>query len=212
MRSLLRAVVAVGVGTASLFAAVGNAAADPVQNRNQLIVTFDDLAEGTEDFSFLAFNDFRNQIFGGTVNVPILGWARSAPNVYVGTRMGFRLADPFNYSWPAVGAYFTGTENITVTLFSYDRDGATEVAVHSSTIPTYAANHWFSFGEGPMHYTFTSAVFESAAPFQIDNLTLGLPDVGYGIPEPATWVSLLGGFALAGGALRRRKAMTRAIA
>lgn len=213
MRSLLRAVVAVGVGTASLFAAVENAAADPVENGYQLIVTFDDLAQGTQNFSFEAFGLFRNNIFGGVVSGSApFGPAKSTPNVYVGTRMGFDLEDPFNYCWPAVGLYVTGTEAITVKLFEYNSEEGRDEVVYTTTIAAGAANQWFVLGTGPMQYFFTSAIFESTESFQIDNLTLGLPDVVFGIPEPATWVSLLGGFALAGGVLRRRKAMTRAIA
>lgn len=40
----------------------------------------------------------------------------------------------------------------------------------------------------------------------------GQPAVAGGVPEPATWAMLVGGFGLVGGALRRRRATTLAIA
>ena len=40
----------------------------------------------------------------------------------------------------------------------------------------------------------------------------GQPSVAGGVPEPATWAMLVGGFGLAGGALRRRRTATLALA
>ena len=48
----------------------------------------------------------------------------------------------------------------------------------------------------------TRAVFSSTDTFAIDDFTLGLIDVGPGIPEPASWAMMIMGFGLAGAAQR----------
>ena len=40
-----------------------------------------------------------------------------------------------------------------------------------------------------------------------DNITFGSATPGNGVPEPATWAMMIGGLALTGAAMRRRKAV-----
>lgn len=189
-----------------LAAAVALTAAAPVlADNNQIIINFDDLAAGTGDFSFDAFGNplFRNTIFGGVITIATLADpAMSGMQVYRGTAIGFRLDDPFDFSWPAIGAFVTGSAPITLTLKAYDQALTTEVVVFTGSVAGGTTNFYFG-NDGPGD--FTSALFESTEAFSIDNLTFGLVDVPPGIPEPATWLLLLGGFALVGAAMRRPK-------
>jgi len=54
-----------------------------------------------------------------------------------------------------------------------------------------------------------SVVFGGTANQQVfDDFTFGSTIVGGGVPEPATWAMMIGGFALAGAAMRRRRTAT----
>ena len=193
-----------GIATACVIALAG---AVPARADTQLIIDFDNLSIGTGQFSVDAFGDpnFTNTIFGGTVGAATLADpAVSGTQLYRGTSIGFRLSDPFNYSWPAVGAFVTGTGPITLTLKSYDADLGEEVAVFTSSI-NGGVSVYLGGGSSTTPGFYTSALFESASTFSLDDLTLGLVDVPPGIPEPATWAMMIGGFGITGGAMRHRR-------
>jgi hypothetical protein len=151
-------------------------------------------------------------IVAGTVAYP----AVSSPDVLsVGydTQTGqydFTIAvfDPLNISWPALGAYVTGAAAVTANFYAYNYDTLTEDFVGS--VQTAGPNDLGSGGTPNTYLGFTDeteltlAVFSSSQAFTLDDVTLGLPDVGPGIPEPATWALMLVGFGAVGAALRRR--------
>jgi len=59
--------------------------------------------------------------------------------------------------------------------------------------------------------TAKSVVFGGAADFiAFDDITLGSATAGGGVPEPATWALMIGGFGLAGATLRRRRSAVAA--
>lgn len=192
-----------------LMAACVLAAATPALAEGyQVVVGFDDRPIGTENFSFKAFGDaaFTNSIFGGTITTATLADpAVSGTQVYVGTAIGFRLSDPFNYSWPAVGAFVTGSAPITLTLRGYDYAQGAEVVVSTTGLPGGTLKTYLGVGDEVEPGYFTSALFESTEAFSIDDLTLGLVNVGPGIPEPGTWALLVIGFGLVGGAMRKSR-------
>jgi len=137
---------------------------------------------------------------------------------YSGTRLlavnsDFQIAtaDPDNISWPAFGAFVTGSAVVTARFYAYDPDTGLQDLV--ATLQTSGANYVGS-GASPDQYlgytnpepaaVLTLADYSSTEPFTLDDVTLGLVDGPIGIPEPSTWAMLLMGFFGLGAALRRR--------
>jgi hypothetical protein len=59
--------------------------------------------------------------------------------------------------------------------------------------------------------TAKSVVFGGSANFiGFDDITLGSATAGGGVPEPASWALMIGGFGLAGATLRRRRSAVAA--
>lgn len=188
---------------ACALAVAAPAAAQPYQ----IILNFDDLPVGSGVPTFNAFGDplFGNTISGGIVAAATPGDpAVSGSHIFRGTKIGFTLSDPFNYCWPAIGAFVTGTAPITLTLLEYNPETGEEEVAFVTSVGGGTTNFYLSGGD-IVPGTFTSGWFTSTAEFSMDDLTLGLVDVPYGIPEPATWGLLIGGFAISGAALRGRR-------
>ena len=156
-------------------------------------------------------------IVSGTAPYP----AVSAPDVLsVGydtqaAQYDFTIAvfDPLNISWPALGAYVTGAAAVTADFYAYNYDTLTEDLVGS--VQTAGPNFLGSGGLPNTYLGFTDytaltyAVFSSSKPFTLDDVTLGLPDVGPGIPEPAAWALMLVGFGALGAVLRAQRRPTQ---
>lgn len=179
---------------------------------DQIVIDFDDLDAGTGGFTFNAFGHplFENMVFGGIVSAATaLDPAVSGPHVYLGTSIGFNLTDPFDFSWPGIGAFFTTRAPVTVTLSAYDYALPGETGVFTTVLPAGVTNFYFGFGSVALPGSFTSARFESAESFSIDDFTFGLVGVAPGIPEPASWAMMIAGLSLAGASLRHRRMLVR---
>jgi len=79
--------------------------------------------------------------------------------------------------------------------------------LYLNPIPSnYPYNNWGIYftatQAGNVHFDLVTGGADNVGPI-IDNVQL---DVTPGVPEPATWAMMIGGFALAGAAMRRRKA------
>ena len=187
------------------------AAAEPVPiivNGFQIIVNFDNVDIGTTEFVTASF--IANRIDGGgivasTIEHPAVSGDRLMGGTSIGFTVGPARQDLVDYSWPGVGAFVTGTAPIVLTLSAYDYDLDSEVVVGSIVAAAGVVNFRLSTEDGFGGGFFTSARFTSDAYFTLDDLAIGLPDVGPGIPEPATWALLIGGFGLTGSAMRRRR-------
>lgn len=186
-------------------AAASATRADIVTVGFQEIETFEGRALGATNLTVgLAFGNF---VSGGTVVLGVpANPARSGDQVYGGFSLQVLVEDVIDYSWPAIGGYVTGDGEITLRAFDYDPDTGLEEELPSVSVFGGGPHYFLSIGSEAEPRFITRAVFSSASYFTLDDLTLGLPTVGPGIPEPATWAVLITGFALTGGALRRRRA------
>jgi hypothetical protein len=79
-----------------------------------------------------------------------------------------------------------------------------DVVAYTTILPGGMDKAYFGVGDAWYPQIWTRALFESSVAFSIDDLRLGLVDVPAGVPEPASWAMLIGGFGLAGANLRRR--------
>jgi hypothetical protein len=118
------------------------------------------------------------------------------------------VQDPFNISWPAMGAYVTGSDVVYADFYEYDPDLGDNRLF--ATLQTDSANFegsggtpnvFLQLGFGEPRFL-TLAHFYSSTPFSIDDVTIGRADVGPGIPEPGAWALMTLGFAGVGAALR----------
>ncbi len=64
---------------------------------------------------------------------------------------------------------------------------------------------WTATGSGTAKFSIGTTSADKVGPL-LDNVSLAIRPV---VPEPATWAMMIGGFALAGASLRRRKASVR---
>jgi hypothetical protein len=185
--------------------------------------------QGIEDFDSL------DNSWDGSFSQPAVGWVSggtiqtdgvdlspnyppySPKNVYFGSTITVQLFDPFDYGLPAFGAYVTGSDVVTLDVYAYDYDLATEVLFASVISPgdnivggANPPNYYLSFdcGDpfGGCGGNLTRAVFHSDSDFALDNLTLGLVFGAIGIPEPDSWALMIAGMGLVGAGMRTRRA------
>jgi len=138
---------------------------------------------------------------------------KSGTHVVTGTSFTVSVVDKINISWPAIGAFVTGSAPIFEDAYAYNPNTGIDDLIGESEVigPNFVGsggglpNAYLTVGSEADPLFLTSAQFFSASPFTLDNLTLGLPDVGPGIPEPATWTLMVAGLGLVGAALRRAK-------
>jgi hypothetical protein len=135
--------------------------------------------------------------------------AFSGDHVYAGTSITLDIADALNYSWPAAWAYVSGTAPIVFRAYEYDADLAANTLIYEFITAGNDSNSWIGFGSSFDPQFLTRVTFTSDARFAIDNLEMGLVDVGPGVPEPGSWMLLIAGFGLTGTALRRRVSVPR---
>lgn len=94
-----------------------------------------------------------------------------------------------------------GTDNVTIMLLSSTDGTISDMFDLASTAPfqTYSYN-FVASDTGTMTFSIGTTSQDNVGPL-LDNISLNISAV----PEPATWALMIGGFALAGVSLRRRK-------
>jgi len=171
----------------------------------QTIVSFDDLPLGTTDFS-VDTGSFIVLISGGTVVALPPSERHSGTQGYSGTSIHIWTADAFDFSLPAIGAWISAGAPVTLQAFEYDYTTGTESGLPPVFLHAPSVAEYLSVGTEAEPEYITSADFSAAFDgFVMDDLTLGLENVIPGIPEPASWATMLAGLALVGAALRRRR-------
>lgn len=114
--------------------------------------------------------------------------------------IGFSVYVPFNGFGNANDASFTGTV-AGVNLASFNVDGSTP----GQWRHYYGVADIQTAGDYLTQFTFNAGPFP-AGDFVVDRVYV----IAGAVPEPATWAMMIGGFGLAGGALRRRRALVAA--
>jgi hypothetical protein len=177
----------------------------------QYIETFEYLEIGTTDFAinYPYFNVF---VSGGSVVALDAQPGHSGTKGYRGTSITVRVDDPSIYSLPGIGAWIDTPGVVTLQAYRYDPGFPTELPSSSAESPAGMSHYYLTIGEPTSPLEIAKATFTvgGSKPFVMDDLTLGLEGVGPGIPEPASWAMMLGGFGLAGGAMRRGRAQASA--
>lgn len=157
---------------------------------DQTIIDFDELPVGTTTITYDA-GGFPFMIMGGEViqgnqEFPAI----SLPNVYYSA--GGMISTLGTYDavtgWPAIGAWVTPTSAPVTATFTLVNETVTTVGFGPNQFLGVTDPHFFVDD-------LLAVSFSSAAPFAIDDLTYGLPTVPEGIPEPATWATMLLGWA-----------------
>ena len=195
----------------SMFVVGSPLAATQVANGSQIIENFEGYALGSKSIVFcdVAYPamDCLGTLSGGSITTAssVFPDASTGTQVYTGTTIGLTISDYIDYSWPAVSAYVTGTQPISLRIWSYDSVLNAEVEIAALSTTGAVTNFAFGYGDELNNLFLTRFEYSSDAVFSIDNLAMGLFDVGPGIPEPSSWMMLIMGFGLVG-AISRRKA------
>lgn len=194
--------VTAAVGFAVTVLAAGPATADGLQ----YIVTF----ENPGDFGGVGSDNGVDTVFTCTdcaiqeATDPAFP-ARSGTHQVLGSDFDVVVVDPFNISWPGIGAYVTGTAQVFADFYRYDYDA--QQNVHFLTLSTTGPdpNTFLGYGfDEPSILTYVH--FYSDAAFTLDDLVIGRTDIGPGIPEPSAWALMILGFGAVGARLRARRA------
>jgi hypothetical protein len=193
--------VAATAGLASLALAAGPAMADGLQ----YVVTF----ENAGDLGGVGFDNGVDTVFNCTdcaiqeATDPAFP-ARSGTHQVLGSDFGIEVLDPFNISWPGIGAYVTGTAQVFADFYRYDYDAQQNVLFLTLGTAGPGPNTFLGYGfDEPSFLTYVH--FYSDDPFTLDDLVIGRTDVGPGIPEPSAWALMILGFGAVGAGLRRSR-------
>ena len=180
----------------------------------QILEDFEGRALGPTAINFCDVTDQSldclGTLSGGSVALATLAFPAKSPfHVYTGTLITLDIIENYDYSWPAVSAWVSGTAPIRLRAWQFDANLGDDVLVLDFATSGGDINTLLSFGSDldPQFLTFIE--FSSSADFAIDDFRIGLPDFMPGIPEPASWAMLIAGFGLTGAALRRRRAVVQ---
>ena len=174
-------------------------------NGDQVFETFDTHAIGAT--AVVATGPyFATSISGGTIEAATTSNpAHSGDQVYGGTSITLITSDEDLFSWPGVGAWITGSATVWLQAYQYDVVSGTDIPLNLISLSATDTNAYLSIGTIDDPKYISKVIFSSDAHFTIDDLTLGIDGIGPGIPEPASWAMMLGGFGLVGSAMRRRR-------
>lgn len=197
-------IAAAMIGSA-LFAARADAS-----DGDQVFETFDTHPTGTPDLiaSGLYFSTI---ISGGTIEIGLTDPARPNNHVYGGTLITLVTENQDLYCWPGVGAWVTGSAAVSLQAYRWDEESEADVALTPVWLSASSTSTYLSFGTLENPQAISKVIFSSEESFTIDDLTLGIDGLAPGIPEPASWAMMLGGFGLVGGAMRRRRTGAHAV-
>jgi hypothetical protein len=181
------------------------------QNGFQRIVDFEDQALGTHGFQYSGLDTF---VSGGAVeDAATSGFTpHSGDRLYVGTEIRSQQTNgDLQFSgvdlWWAIGAFVSpGDAAVTASFYGYDPDSHSLVLLSSVQTSGSAPDQYLDATWTPGDPWLIDVTFSSTSPFAVDDLTLGLPDQPFGIPEPEAWALMLLGFAGVGAGLRARRA------
>ncbi|HMI18446.1 MAG TPA: PEPxxWA-CTERM sorting domain-containing protein [Sphingomonas sp.] len=172
---------------------------------DQVFETFDTHPTGTTNV-IASGPYFSTTISGGTIEMASLANpAHSGNQVYGGTSITVVTSDQDMFSWPGVGAWVTGGATVWMRAYEYDEGTGTDHLLTEVSLSATDTNTYLSIGTLDDPKYISRVTFSSDVDFAIDDLTLGIDGIGPGIPEPASWAMMLGGFGLVGGAMRRRR-------
>jgi hypothetical protein len=166
------------------------------------LINFDDGANGTD----LASNRYAAQGVSSIVNTlgPSLGFylgSQSQPN-YIGTGFGNNwnadILVSFATPQAAVGIGIAGPTTLKFELLAADMS-----VLESYDVRTTPSNTYYYINRLINDASFLHVVGDFVA---IDDLQFDTKTVRPSVPEPATWAMMVGGFGLAGAAMRRRRA------
>jgi hypothetical protein len=172
---------------------------------DQVFETFDTDPIGTTDVIAKGLY-FSTTISGGMIEAGALtNPAHPRNQVYGGTTITVVTEDEDMFCWPGVGVWVTGSAVVTLQAYRWDSEMAADVALTPVSLLASSTSTYLSFGTFEYPQAISKVVFSSEESFTIDDLTLGIDGLAPGIPEPASWAMMLGGFGLVGGAMRRRR-------
>jgi hypothetical protein len=173
-----------------------------------------------------ALNDFTFYLGGGAARVRayVYAWGKAGPlgaALYASDARSFggTAGDAFQALRFDVGALDLRKGQRYV-AFLTTAGLSQPVAGESSWMPTAGSFGSNAYAGGDFVYTNAGSSLDAIAGAQWDDTQGALGDVqfkadfsagataGAGVPEPAAWAMLIGGFGLAGGALRRRRTRT----
>jgi len=165
------------------------------------IETFETRAIGKENLKVhnSAF-DFDTLVSGGSVVGRLGGNPGLGSRAYSGKSITIITEDPFEFSWPGFGAWIRGPDAIELAVYQYNENTKKNDLRETISLLASGPDEYLALG-GP-GYFITKAIFSSSSDFTLDNLTLGIPGIAPGIPEPSAWMMMIGGLVLVGGAMR----------
>ncbi|OYU14547.1 MAG: hypothetical protein CFE37_10055 [Alphaproteobacteria bacterium PA4] len=189
------------VAAALALATAPPAAAVQIPNGFEITENFEALPLGAASFDFVS--GYLGTLSGGAIITATPEFpALSGTQVYAGTTLIFNIVNKVDFDWPAIGATISGAAPVAMTVYGFDYNLFSEIEVVTLTTLGGVNESLFYLAQ-TYNYGVSRAVFTSSQAFAIDDFIVGLPNVSPGIPEPASWLTLLLGFALTGAALRR---------
>jgi len=194
--------------TTHIIAAAALALAGAVGAQAQTTLTFDSLTNVYGDGSPVGPNMFTNQqILSYAESGYVLTLNTSNPvDYFYGAHIGDGTGTPQTFNWHdgadnEPGAYVTLTKvgGGSFDLTSFDFFSYSDFSVSATGYDTL--NYYGTGGTvNPGFLNVSSVTFYGSGSQQLDNIT-----VNGGVPEPASWAMMLGGFGLVGGAMRSRR-------
>lgn len=189
------------LGIAAALAAAPAVGAEWTANGFQAVATFEDVDVGAME----SCDDMFSQcVSGGTVREAGDGFtARSGARFMVGTDIGTPQFDLGVTMWPALGAWVQGAGPVTASFYGGQYGDLTLLATFDVAAGAEYTFVGFDNADAQFSLSLLEMRLTSATAFAVDDVTFGLPEQVYGVPEPAAWALMIVGFGMVGGALRR---------